>query len=565
MKKKKTPVISREGARDARIVAALRLGSAIATAAVLVAVAHIIGSYAHAGQSESYLWIVPCAAALVAALFAYTEMIYGGYAARAEEKRIRRDLLTRLFASNGTDENTQPGKVVQMLTDNTERVTEFRQVYLGSSLAAMAIPFVLLAYVGIAYDPLLGFGIMAMCPLIPVLLILFMRFFRKTSAHSRKERAKLAGQYLDAIRNLVTIRLLGAGPRIEEQLRAQGEKNRGAIMRLLAGNQLVIIVIDGLFSLVLICATAALALVRFQSGNVTLTQVIATMLLTTLLIEPLVQVAGFFYIGMGGMASQKAIRAYYEKHPAPVQTEHSSASSVYEDGTIHVENVSYDYGRGRVLNSVSLDVKEGERVAIVGRSGAGKSTLLGLMRGSLALQSGSIQLCGNNVKELEPEQIRKLTASVAQATWLFTGTIADNLRIAKNDASEEEMWEALKGAQVAEEVRRMSQGLHSDVGEQASLISGGQAQRISIARALLSGRKVLLLDEPTSQVDIESEARIIEAIRELGREWTVIIVTHRKALLEIVDRVYEMSDGQLTEMNQADANASLLEHEEENK
>ncbi len=571
----KTPVISPAGVRDSCVVAALRIASAAFTGAALVGVAGI------ADGRESFAGPLACACA--AGLAAFAEILFGGHAARAEERRIRRSLLSRLFASR--NQESSGAHAVQLLTDNVERVTEYRQIYLGSTLAALLIPFVALAYISVSFDPVLGLTIMALCPLIPVLLAVFMRFFRKTSAKSRKERAILAGKYLDAIRNLVTIRLLGAGPRIERQLKDQGERNRGAIMKLLAGNQLVIIVVDGLFSLILICATCTLAVVRFNAGAVTASQVLATVLLTALLIEPLVQVAGFFYIGMGGIASQRAIRAYIDNHADPsaegaaakggaggdadaganvdaaTQADAGASGDVgAEDGAgggpgatdrvgcpVVVRNVSFDYGRGEVLHGVDLAVASGSKIAVVGHSGGGKSTLMGLMGGALRPARGSVLIDGKNLAFASAEEAAALTARVAQTTWLFTGTIADNLRLAKEDATREEMWNALRGAQIADEIERMPKGLDTDVGEQGAFLSGGQAQRISIARALLSGRRILLLDEPTSQVDIESEARIVDALRSLGRDLTVVLVTHRSALLDVADKVYEMKDGMLFE------------------
>ena len=572
----KTPVISPAGVRDSCVVAALRIASAAFTGAALVGVAGI------ADGRESFAGPLACACA--AGLAAFAEILFGGHAARAEERRIRRSLLSRLFASR--NQESSGAHAVQLLTDNVERVTEYRQIYLGSTLAAFLIPFIALAYISVSFDPVLGLTIMALCPLIPVLLAVFMRFFRKTSAKSRKERAILAGKYLDAIRNLVTIRLLGAGPRIERQLKDQGERNRGAIMKLLAGNQLVIIVVDGLFSLILICATCTLAVVRFNAGAVTASQVLATVLLTALLIEPLVQVAGFFYIGMGGIASQRAIRAYIDNHADPsaegaaakgaggdadaganvdaaTQADAGASGDVgAEDGAdegggpgaadrvgcpVVVRNVSFDYGRGEVLHGVDLAVASGSKIAVVGRSGGGKSTLMGLMGGMLRPARGSVLIDGKNLAFASAEEAAALTARVAQTTWLFTGTIADNLRLAKEDATQEEMWNALRGAQIADEIERMPKGLDTDVGEQGAFLSGGQAQRISIARALLSGRRILLLDEPTSQVDIESEARIVDALRSLGRDLTVVLVTHRSALLDVADKVYEMKDGMLFE------------------
>lgn len=571
----KTPVISPAGVRASRIVAVLRMASAVFAGAALVGVAGI------ADGRESFAGPLACACA--AGLAAFAEILFGGHAARAEERRIRRSLLSRLFASRSREDSG--AHAVQLLTDNVERATEYRQIYLGSTLAALLIPFVVLAYISVSFDPVLGLTVMALCPLIPVLLAVFMRFFRKTSAKSRKERAVLAGKYLDAIRNLVTIRLLGAGPRIERQLKDQGERNRGAIMKLLAGNQLVIIVVDGLFSLIFICATCTLAVVRFNADAVTASQVLATVLLTALLIEPLAQVAGFFYIGMGGIASQRAIRAYIDNHSDPsaegaaaksgaagdaganvdaaTQAEAGASGDLGAEGgagkgggpgavggvgcPVVVRNVSFDYGRGEVLHGVDLAVASGSKIAVVGRSGGGKSTLMGLMGGMLRPARGSVLIDGKNLAFASAEEAAALTARVAQTTWLFTGTIADNLRLAKEDATPEEMWNALRGAQIADEIERMPEGIDTDVGEQGAFLSGGQAQRISIARALLSGRRILLLDEPTSQVDIESEARIVDALRSLGRDLTVILVTHRSALLDVADKVYEMKDGMLFE------------------
>ena len=217
------------------------------------------------------------------------------------------------------------------------------------------------------------------------------------------------------------------------------------------------------------------------------------------------------------------------------------------DCPVVVQNVSFDYGRGEVLHGVDLAVPLGSKIAVVGRSGGGKSTLMGLVAGALRPARGSVLIDGKDLAFASAEEAAALTARVAQTTWLFTGTIADNLRLAKEDATPEEMWNALRGAQIADEIERMPEGIDTDVGEQGAFLSGGQAQRISIARALLSGRRILLLDEPTSQVDIESEARIVDALRSLGRDLTVVLVTHRSALLDVADKVYEMKDGMLFE------------------
>lgn len=512
--------------------------------------------------------------ALLAGIFAFGELSYGGRAARAEERRLRQKILTAHFEARSQPtpetEEANPGHVIQMMTDNVERLTEYKQVYFGATLAAFAIPFVTLAFIGIAIDPVIGFVVMALIPAIPLLIGLFMRLFRATSAESRKERTRLSSRYLDAIRNLVVIRLLGAGERIEADLVTQGERNRRAIMKILAGNQLVIIIMDGLFGLVLICLTAGLTI--FRADHLDSGQMLTVMLLSVLLLEPLQQVAGFFYIGMSGMAAQRTIRAYLTEvqgdlpsSPAGSETSSDQSTAVAQLEPDHVvdfsapnpelgielRGVSFDYGRGIVLSNLNLTVPRGQRVAIMGRSGAGKSTMLALLRGSITPQHGFVAVAGQRLDSIDPRQGRALSATVAQTTWMFTGTIADNLRFARDDATDADLWIALEQAHIAEEVAALTDGLDTYLGEGAALISGGQAQRISLARALLSQRQVLLLDEPTSHVDLESEASIIDAITALPKDRTVLIVTHRASLLACVDRAYELVDGQLMEMEVA--------------
>ena len=559
--------VSEFGRRSMLLVGILRMGSATFLGVVLVILGHTWGGMLEQTPPDGANWLWLVLAALIAGASAFAEILLGGYSARQEERHLRARLLDAYFRtivrpmtpgavaaptahatsnaqrghghSHATSEKTSSGQLVTLMTDNVERMSEYRQVYLGATIAAIGVPFLTLGYVAFL-DPLLGLGIMAACPLVPLAVWAFMRLFRKVSANSRRERARLSVQYLDALRNLIPIRLLGAGKRIEDRLRAQGEANRRAIMRLLAGNQVVIIVLDGAFSLLLICWAVYLIGSRLAAGAITPGEAMSVALLLTLMLEPMLQVAGFFYIGMSGKASQRAIARQLSRIPADRP---ATAVAKPTEAAISIQGIHHDHGRGPVLKGLDLDVPRGAKVAIMGSSGAGKSTLLSLLRGTLPIQQGAIVLDGQDLGAITPEQACQLSASVAQATWLFSGTVADNLRMAKPEASEEELWTALRRAHVAEEVRRMPRGLDSDVGERGQLISGGQAQRLSLARAFLSDRRILLLDEPISQVDAVSEAAIIDALKEIGPNWTVLVVTHRHSLLAVADSAHQLRDG----------------------
>lgn len=198
-----------------------------------------------------------------------------------------------------------------------------------------------------------------------------------------------------------------------------------------------------------------------------------------------------------------------------------------------------------MLTDVDLEVPAGQRLAVVGPSGAGKSTLLALLAGDLLPTSGTVSINGTRSSVATADEVRGASALVTQSTWLFTGTIADNLRLADPDATPERMWWALEAANLADEVRAMPQGLETAVGERGMSLSGGQAQRLSLARAFLADRPLLLLDEPTSQVDLASEAQIVEAIERLAEGRTVVTVSHRAGALTACDRVVTVENGGL--------------------
>lgn len=533
-----------EARREASIVGVLRVLYATGVACVVVNLAIGLHVY-HVGLVVPF---VPGAivGVVIAVLAAFAEIWFGGRSARRRERALRRRLLQHIFtlgASFNRSTQDDSARMIGMLTDNTERVNEYRQVYYGATIAAIVIPFATLLYVAVEIDWVIGIVLMVLCPLIPVAVVGFMRLFAGSSRQSRAQRARLSNKYLDAIRNLVTIRMIGAGQRVESQLRTEGESNRKAIMKLLAGNQIVIIVLDGMFSLVMVCLTCLLVMARYRAGAIGYGEGIAVIFLMVLLLEPLLQVAGFFYIGMGGMAAERAIGRYLaQQPPKPVASTDGEHPDPHQ-AAIFARDLRFSYGRGEVLRGVDLDVTPGSRCAIVGRSGSGKSTLLGLLRHDLPLQGGHLWVHGSWVQD-SASGVDSAIAFVAQRTWLFTGTIRQNLVIAKADATDDELWSALEQANVADEIRRMPGQLDASVGEQGVLISGGQAQRLSLARALLSGRPILFLDEPTSQVDIVSEGLIIDAIASIPKEQTVVMVTHRRALLSIADQVIELVDGQ---------------------
>ena len=199
------------------------------------------------------------------------------------------------------------------------------------------------------------------------------------------------------------------------------------------------------------------------------------------------------------------------------------------------------------LDDVNLTIRAGESVALVGPSGSGKTTITRLLLRLLDLESGRILLDGQNLREYTLDASRAAIALVPQQPQLFTGSILENVRLARSDATESQVWRALEAANLAEEIRAMPRGLETMLGEAGSGISGGQAQRLSIARALLLEAPIIILDEPTSALDAHSEAAVKRTLELVRGTRTVIVIAHRLTTVESVDRIVVLEMGRIIE------------------
>lgn len=524
--------------------------ASLTQAAALIAVGRAVGDIIEGNPPNGQL-VTATVCAVLSALCHLVAQAMARESASAEENRLRRRVLSHLLALGpARSVEVRTGATVSTLTDGAERVALYRQTFLPQAVASALSPLLVVVLLGILIDPVPALVLGCSVVVIPLLIGGFQRCFRRSSSDSRRQRERLARRYLDAIQGLTTLVLFRAAGRTEESLREAGEANRRAVMRLLAGNQVVILVTDGLFSLLLISGAILSALLRLQSGAIGVGDALAIVVVSYVLLEPLDQVGAFFYVGMSGLANQRAMRAILDR-PLPTAAASPSAPAVAADsGEIVLAGADLAWDETPVLTGVDLSVRRGEHLAVVGPSGAGKSTLLSALAGDLSPAGGSVIVGGVELTPASQDKVRSTSAIVSQITWLFTGTIADNLRLAAPDADEDAMWRALEAANLADEVRLMSDGLHTQVGEQGHGLSGGQAQRVSLARAFLAARLILLLDEPTSQVDLASESAIVEAIGRISEGRTVVTVSHRAGALVSADRVVRVSGGRVVPVAQ---------------
>ena len=514
--------------------------------------------------SAAWPWLATAVifASICALSYAAADYI-GRQSALDEESRLRVRTLDHIFAIGhlprtgaGADsaKTTSTGALVSTLVDGSERVSKYEFTFLPQAISALITPLVVLVLAAIFIDPLSALELTLGIAVAIGASLGVSRLTRGSAAGSRKQRSALAAQYLDAVQGLSTLVLARAGERYAQRLGQRGEANRRALMRLLAGNQLVILATDLFTSVFILMASVAIAASGLKSGRLDAGDALALALVALVLLDPLNHVGAFFYVGMGGRASQKAIRNILatptpaSAAPAPVPTKSSYQPEEVDTAAIFLRDVSVGWGDKDVLKNVNLRVELGEHIGIVGRSGAGKSTLMALLAGHLLPREGYGRLGPIRLRPANMSRVQRSSALVSQRSWLFGDTVAQNLRLAKPEATTEELWRALEVAQLDTEIRALPKGLETMLGDSGMGLSGGQAQRLAIARAVLADRPILLLDEPTSQVDLASEAAITKALENLGANRTVVTISHRPAALIHTDRIFKVSKGKLHEL-----------------
>jgi ABC-type multidrug transport system fused ATPase/permease subunit len=490
------------------------------------------------------------------------------------EKRLRAAVVSAVFRGGSVRASAQAGRLLATATTSVEKTAHYRASFLGPITASLTTPLLVLLIMALSVDAVTAGVLTLLVLLVPLLVGGFQRLVRPVGGRYRRSQAALTAAFVDAIQGLETLVLARAAHRRAELLARRGEEHRRSLMRMLAINQLLILVVDAAFSLGVVVAAAVLAVVRVAHGDLTLGDGAAILLMTTLVIGPVDVVGQFFYIGIAGRAAQtqigSVVTAADPGAPAPegdaakgtagqdpaaqdaaaldaAALDAAEAAQAPSTGAgvrageptdaLVLEGVDAGWPGGpTVLEGLSLRVARGEHVALVGPSGSGKSTVAALLQGHLVARSGTVRVDGIDPGR-EPARARQRIAAVSQRAFHFLGTIEDNLRIAAPQASDAQLWDALERAGMRSDVEAMPAGLATSVGEQGALLSGGQSQRLAIARAWLSDAPILVLDEPTSQVDLAAEEQILAALRRLAAERTVLMIAHRPGAILAADRI----------------------------
>ena len=510
----------------------------------VTAVARLIGAAFAGSLTSALLWqqLVLCLCT-VPLRFGFT-MLASGMSDKAS-KDVKRTLRSNIYAkltrlgSNYT-ETVATSEVVMLASEGVEQIDTYFAKYLPQlfySLLAPVTLFVLL--VGVHARS----AIILLCcvPLIPMSIVAVQKFAKKLLNKYWGEYTTLGDSFLENIQGLTTLKIYQADGWKHEQMNAQAERFRKITMKVLTMQLNSVTLMDlmayGGAGLGIISAVSA-----FAKGQLSLTATLTIVLLAADFFLPLRLLGSYFHIAMNGAASaEKIFKLLAADEPA------DGDRVPGEDTALRLEQVTFGYEKDRtILHEVSLTIPQGSFVSLVGESGCGKSTIAALLAGSRTGYTGSVTLGGVPVGELQQEQrLRTLTVVPHNAT-IFKGTVEENLRMAKPDAAESELWAALEQVNLADFCRSQN-GLQTALHEGGSNLSGGQRQRLAMARALLHDTPIYLFDEATSNVDAESENDIMAAIHSLAGKKTVILISHRLANVVDSDCIYVLDKGCIVE------------------
>ncbi|GAT33618.1 ATP-binding cassette, subfamily B/ATP-binding cassette, subfamily C, CydD [Terrimicrobium sacchariphilum] len=428
--------------------------------------------------------------------------------------------------------------------EGVEALDASNGLYFPQFLVGLSAPVVICVVIGIL-DWVAGLVLLLTAPIAPLLLGLTQSRFRSVSSRYHAAANALSARFLDAVQGLATLKALNAGRAQGTEMAQAGEYFRKETMKLLAVNQLAIFLLDWGFAVGATGAAFVVAALRWQAGAISVGEAIAIVLLSLEIIRQLNLLGAFFFAGAGGRAMSRRICQYLEE-PVPVQDAGQRIHRLPSRLGISFEDVSFGYREGSdVLHDVSFSIDPGETVGLLGASGAGKSSIIHLLLRFADPRSGRVTLGGYPLPDLPLEWVRSQMAWVAQDTWLFHGTVAENLRIARPDASLREIVAASRAACIHDFISSLPDGYSTHVGERGVRLSGGQAQRLAIARALLKDAPIVLLDEPTSHIDCACEANLRHALERLMEGRTVLHITHRRHSLSSACRLLYLEGGRI--------------------
>ena len=464
------------------------------------------------------------------------------YLSSKKVKQVLRHKIMEKMLTLGSsyNEKVRTSEVVQVSVEGVEQIETYFGLYLPQLFYSLLAPLTLFAViVFMSFTPAI---VLLLCvPLIPISIAAVQTFAKKLLAKYWGRYTGLGDTFLENLQGLTTLKIYQADEYKNKKMNEEAEEFRKITMKVLTMQLNSITIMD-----LVAYGGAALGIIltvkQFVAGNIRLDQAIAIILLSADFFIPMRQLGSFFHIAMNGMAAIDKIFKILD-----LEVPEEKTMSLPGKGSIKVENLSFAYDESHnVLNDISIEIADRGMVSLVGASGSGKSTMASLLMKRSKNYSGKIFVGEVDFNEISEKSVMDNITYISHSSYIFKGSVRDNLLMAKADARDEELWDVLKKTNLAD-FFEADNGLDFEIAEAGGNLSGGQKQRLALARGLLHDSRFYIFDESTSNIDVESEEVILEQIKELAKHKGVLMISHRLANVVSSDKIFVLEKGQLKE------------------
>lgn len=524
--------------------------SLAANISMMAAIAKMLQALYEGTVTEMQFVLTAAVAASAAAIRFFSAVVSSKMSylsSRKVKKTLRRSIYQKLLRLGPSyNEQLNTSEVVQVAVEGVEQLETYFGAYLPQLFYAMLAALTLFGVLSFINLP--SAVLLLICvPLIPVTIILVQQWAKKLLARYWSQYTALGDTFLENLQGLTTAKIYQADDFKHKEMNEQSEHFRKITMKVLT-MQLNSITLMDLIAYGGAALGVILAVLQFRSGKTDLFGCLMIILLAADFFLPMRLLGSFFHIAMNGMAASEKIFHLLDLPEAKQKT-----ASVPDDCSIECRNLRFSYDTGQeILHGIDMTAPTGSFIAIVGESGCGKSTLSSILMGRSKNYSGELTIGGIPLSDINEASLMESITYISHQSYLFKGTVRENLLMAQPDADEDSLWRVLELVKLAGFLRS-EKGLDTVLNERASNLSGGQRQRLALARALLHDSPVYIFDEATSNIDVESENDIMAQIYALTKTKTVILISHRLANVVCADTIYVLEKGHIIEKGEHEA------------
>jgi len=498
-------------------------------------------------SSVLYLIIIILTISILKAVSNWNQNFFANRVAGYAKNILRKNILNHLFSLGPNyTKSGRTGEISNTITNGVEKLDAYFSQFLPQLFLSALIPIIILFFI-FPIDFLTGIIFIVTAPLIPIFMILIGSIAESLNKKQWKLLSRMSAYFLDVIQGLTTLKIFGRSKDQIDKISKISNAYRTSTMKVLRVAFLSALVLE-LLSTISIAIVAVEIGLRLMNGNLEFQPALFILILAPEFYLPIRQLGTRYHAGMEGMAAAKSIFGILET-PIPENKIMETGALNFLKDKINFSDVYYSYNNGerKALQGLSFSVEPGKVTALIGESGSGKTTVINLLLRFFEPEYGKIIINNKNINKIDIDKWREQIAWVSQNPYLFHKTIRENILLAKPDANEDDLIQAAQSANIYDFIKSLPQGFETLVGERGTLISGGEAQRIALARAFLKNAPLLIMDEPTANLDPQTEAKMISSLHKLIKDKTVLIIAHRLNTIKKADKIIVFSNGKIIE------------------